>query len=115
MLYKYEILNPVIDTKKPHVDTHGVFIIPKIRRNYKYFIEAISRDPNTQEKSFVLIFSLTKFCEQCKRCRVDNYGRLKVPIAGDLREYVVQECKSRGNVQVEYVESEEVYDVYSVE
>lgn len=115
MIYKYEVTNPVVSHKKPHVDIHGVFIIPNIKRMYKYFVEAISKDPDTYIETNVLLLSDTKFDENCRRCRVDDYGRLKVRISNKLREYIMSECKSRGNVNVEYLESEDNYDVYVIE
>lgn len=115
MIYKYEVTNPVVSSKKPHVDAHGVFIIPNIKRMYKYFVEAVSKDPDTYVETNVLLLSETKFDENCRRCRVDDYGRLKINIGDKLRNYITRECKSRGNVNVDYLESEDNYDVYLVE
>ena len=40
-IYQFQILNPIIDKKKPHIDKYGVFIIPKIMKNQNNYISIL--------------------------------------------------------------------------
>lgn len=115
MIFKYEVINPIVNRKKPHVDKHGVFIIPNIKRNYKYCIE--TRVYNTSDLcyNYYLLLGVDKFDNNCNKCRVDDYGRLKVVTHRDFKDFIDGECKSRGNVNVTYMESECNYDVYKID
>lgn len=114
MLHTYEIVNPVVNRKKPHVDTHGVFIVPNIRKNYKYYIEAAVYNQQTCDKEYFLLLGINNFNDNCRKCRVDDYGRLKVPIKGEVKDYILRESKERGNVDFEYMESSDTFDVYRI-
>ena len=115
MIYKYEILNPKRDKTKPYINKHEVLVIPNLKEKYRYYIEAISTNPNNLTKNYVLLLSTDKFDEQCKTCRIDDFGRLKVNIKGEFKNYIINELKSRPNINIEYLESEDNYDVYLVE
>ena len=52
--------------------------------------------------------------ESCKKCQTNQYGKCSVPITGEFKDYVLEECKERGNIIVEYSESEEGYDSFNV-
>lgn len=114
MIHNYEIVNPVINKKKPHVDMHGVFIIPNIKKNYRYYIEAAIYNQQTCDKEYFLLLGMTNFNDNCRKCRVDDYGRLKITIKGEIKDYIIREVKERGNVNVEYLESSDTFDVYTI-
>ena len=114
MIHNYEIVNPVINKKKPHVDMHGVFIIPNIKKNYRYYIEAAIYNQQTCDKEYFLLLSTINFNDNCRKCRVDDYGRLEVIIKGEIKDYIIREVKERGNVNVEYLESSDTFDVYTI-
>ena len=38
-IVKYQVIKPVIDTKKPHVNKLGAFIVPNIKGFYTNFVQ----------------------------------------------------------------------------
>lgn len=112
-IYKYKVLNPVNNTKLPFFDERkGIFYVP-ISGSYRYYVEAIV----PQEEGGVIYFLLlgkVKFDINCRLCHTDDYGRVQIKIKGEMKDFIVDECKERGNVKVEYVETIEDYDVFSV-
>jgi hypothetical protein len=114
-VYNYKIINPKINRKKPFLDRRGFFIVPRIGKNYKYYIEASTFNPNTGDDDYYILISDICFDEQCKKCRVDDYGRLKIPVTGLIKDYLINESKNRGNFNFEYIESLDAYDVYIIE
>lgn len=111
-IYKYEVLNPLTNNKKPFIDKRGFLIIPFIHKKYKYYIETARN--NNSERNYYVLLSDNKFNDNCRKCTVDDYGRLKLILRGELKEYVNTEIKYRGNINFEYVESEESYDVFEI-
>lgn len=114
-IFSYEIINPPTDRKKPFLDERGFFIIPNIRKRYCYYIECARNNTNTLCREYFILLSTVKFNESCRKCRVDDYGRLKLKLHGELNDYVVREMPSRGNIKFEYLESENEYDIYLIE
>ena len=113
-IYQFQILNPIIDKKKPHIDKYGVFIIPKIMKYYNYFLECCRFNNNIGFKEYFILLGYTKFNVHAKKCHVDNYGRLKLNVAGDIKDYITNEVTDRGNINVEYLSSETDYDIYKI-
>lgn len=113
-VYKYEIINPITNRKKPYIDDKGYLIVPAIGKQYKYFIECSRFNPNKYDKEYFIILTIEKFSNQCKRCRVDDYGRLKLFPRGEIKEIFEQQMKTSGNVNFEYLESEDLYDVFNI-
>ena len=72
-LFKYDILNPVKDNKRPFFDEKkGLFYIP-INANYRYYIEAAITNQDTGGREYYLLFSTNKFDDNCRLCKVDGY------------------------------------------
>lgn len=113
MIFTYEILNPVSDTKKPFLNRDGFFIVPMKGARYRYYIEA-ALNTNNGDRNYYLLLSNTKFDNNCRICNVDNYGRLKLKLRGEFKDFINDEIKYRGNVDVEYVESFDGFDVFEV-
>lgn len=114
MIYKYEIVKPVTNRKLPYLDDRGVFIVPNARTMYNYYIEVKRYNPNTLCYEYFILLGTDKFDEQCRKCRVDDYCRLKVILHGEVLDFVISEMKNRGNVQFEYYETEDNYDVWRI-
>lgn len=113
-IYKYNIINPTTNTKKPFFDTkRGIFYIP-LNKTYRYFVEAAIPHKDGGDH-YHLLLSKIKFNESCRLCNTDDYGRVKVKLKGEIKHYVEKECRDRGNVNVEYIESIDDYDVFSIE
>lgn len=114
-IYKYQIDNPITDTKKPFLDKKGFFIVPNIIKNYKYFIQCYRYNPNINDIEYFILLNNIKFDKQCRRCNVDNYGRLKINLGGNIKQYVEQQIKYNGNVNFKYIKNEDGYDVFMIE
>lgn len=112
-VFKYEVLNPVIDTQKPFIQK-GYFIVPRIGKAYKYLLEVANFNQSTYEKEYYLLLSDTKFDNNCRTCRVDDFGRLKFRPIGEFKEFVEDFAKDNGNITFTYIETENGYDVWRV-
>lgn len=110
-LFKYTILNPIADKTRPFINK-GVFYIP-ITEKYNYFLEVYQDNP-FGGKDYFIILSKTKFNSSCRRCSSDNYSRIKLRLRGEIKDYVFDKCEQDGNIDVEYVESTDEYDVFSI-
>ncbi len=114
MIIQYELVAPVTDRKAPYLDRFGAFIVPAIKKLYKYYIEVKRYNPNTLCYEYFLLLGTDKFDVQCRKCRVDDYGRLKAKLHNEVKQYVSSETAARGNVQFEYIESDGLYDVWQI-
>lgn len=111
-IIKYDILNPIPDKSLPFVNK-GILYFP-IDENYRYFLEA-SQDNAYGGKDYFILLGKVKFSQHCRLCQTDMYKRVKLKLKGELKEYVNDVCEAKGNVNIEYVESAENYDVFSIE
>lgn len=114
MIIKYELIAPVTDRKAPYLNRSGAFIVPAIKKLYKYYVEVKRYNPDALCYEYFLLLSDKKFDVQCRKCRVDDYGRLKVKLHGEFLDFVANECTSNGNVQFNYEESEDCYDIWKI-
>lgn len=113
-LVSFEILNPISDKNKPYFDNkNNIFVIP-LKIGYTYYVETKLIEENGIT-NYYLLLGFTKFNNNARRCNVDNYGRCKIRIGGEFKDFVINECKERGNINVTYIESKEDYDIYLVE
>lgn len=111
-IYKYNILNPVPDKTRAFVK-NGIFYVP-INEKYKYYLE-VSQDNSYGGVDYFILFGKTKFNRHCKSCQCDNFGHIKLRLKGAIKDYVFETCERYGNINVDYVESNDYYDVFSVE
>lgn len=114
-IIKFEVLNPVKDTKKPFYDKVKKILFVPITKSYRYFVEVSRFNPNSGGKDYYILLGETKFDINCRLCTTDNYGRCQIKVRGELRDYVVNETDERGNITVEYQETDGNYDIYLVE
>lgn len=110
-IVKYNILNPIAEKNKPYVQ-HGLLYIP-IHGNYRYFVEA-SQDNTFGGRTFYLLLGEKKFNHNCRICQKDGYGRIKLKLKGEIKDYVYNYCSIYGNIDFEYIESADGYDVFSI-
>lgn len=115
MIYNYELIKPVTNKNKPYVDKHKVFIIPNIKIKYRYYIECRVYNSKNYCYEYYLLLGKSKFDEHCRKCNVDNYGRLKIILHGELKDYVVDECNANGNINITYMESKPAFDLWKIE
>lgn len=111
---KYKILNPLIDHKKPYYDFKRKKFIFPVDIGYKYFLEAAQYNPDKGYNEYFILLGTDKFDDNCRTCEVNMYGKCKLNIIGELKDYIIEQSKDRGNLKVEYVESGEDFDVFSV-
>ena len=111
-IVKYNILNPISDKSKPFIKK-GLLYIP-INEKYRYFVEA-TQDNVYGGVDYFILLSKVKFSPHCRLCSLDAYGRVRLRLKGAIKDYVEEQCDTYGNINIEYVESAEDYDVFSVE
>lgn len=115
-IVKYEIINPITDRKKPHFNSRGFFVVPNSPiKGYRYYIECARYNPKEFTKEYYILIGVSKFDSQCRKCRVDDYNRLLIPIKGEIKDFIITECALKGNVCFSYIESERGYDVYKID
>lgn len=113
-IVKYKILNPLVNHKKPYYDYKRNKFIFQVKSNYKYFLEAAQFNPEKGYNEYYILIGTEKFDDSCRTCEVDMYGKCKLNVIGELKDYIIDQTKDRGNINVEYVESCDGYDVFSV-
>lgn len=114
IILKYNLINPAIDKKKPYYDEKTKTLKFQVKSNYRYFIQATQINQTTHIKEYFLLLGTEKFDDACKKCQTNQYGKCSVPLSDEFKEFVIEECKERGNIIVEYTESDEGYDAYNV-
>ena len=111
LILKYNLINPAIDKKKPYYDEKTRTLKFQVKSNYRYFIQATQINEVTHVKEYFLLLGTEKFDDACKKCQTNQCS---VSLSGEFKEFVISECKERGNIIVEYTESDEGYDAYNV-
>lgn len=114
MITKYDILNPIINKKSPFYNKKKGLFYFHTKTNYKYYLETSRLNQETNDLEFYILLSTEKFNPNCKQCHVDNYGRCQIRPAGKLKDYILIECEERGNFIMDYIETEDNYDVYNL-
>lgn len=113
-IVKYKILNPVIDRNKPYYDYKINKLIIPIKQPYNYFIEAAQYNPEKGFNDYFLLLGKTKFDTNCRKCETNMYGKCKINITGEIKDYVLNQIKEKGNIDIEYIESGDYYDVFYI-
>ena len=114
MICSYEVIAPITNRKIPYLDNKGFFIVPKISKIYNYYIEVKRYNPNKLSYEYFLLLSDKKFDNQCRKCRVDDYGRLKAKLHDELLEFASSIMSVRGNIDMNYIETQEEYDIWEL-
>lgn len=114
MIAKYELINPMPIKDKPYLNSTNKLVIPNIKSNYKWYLEVARNKETTLEREYFILFSSEKFDEHCRKVLLDGGKRPCIVINGELKKYITEEISIRGNVEVEYVESEDTYDTWQV-
>ena len=113
-LYTFNIEAPVTDKSKPFYYANRESLVFRSPIKYTFYIECSKIDEISGEKSFYLLLSNTKFNDNCRPLKRDSYGRYFAKLHNDFKNYVINETNERGNIIIEYLESKEVYDIYSI-
>lgn len=113
-IYKYKILNPKFDSKKPFVNSKGLLFFPVINKNYKYYLEVLEHNTDIHSYDYLLLLSDHEFNHSCRRCKVDEYGRCQIQLRGEVKEYAIKECAARANLIVDFKRACDEYDVFKL-
>lgn len=112
-IIKYEVINPVIDSNKAFYDTKKQLLFIPVKTNYRYYVECALNN-EFGGRDYYILLSRNKFDDNCRLCKTDQYGRCQIKLRGEIQSYVEEETKYRGNIEVEYVESEDNYDIFNI-
>lgn len=114
MIYNYEILNPVTDNKQPFYDfKRGLFCF-KVQKKYKYYVECARINEFNQKREYYIILGEEKFDDNCRPCSVDMYGRCKIKVQGEMKDYIVGIAEIIGNIEINYAYSQDGMDVWKL-
>lgn len=115
MIAKYQVINPIPIRTKPYFNHRGQLVIPNINPlQYKWYLEVARDNTITNDREYFLLFSTIKFDYNCCKVFKDFGGRSVIIPHGEFADYLNKEISARANVDVEYLESEDDYDVYIV-
>ncbi len=112
-IIKYEVLNPTSSNKKPFLSKEGLLFFP-VKEAYRYYVECAITNEEHGGREYFILLGKEKFDSNCRLCKTDIYGRCQIKIKGEIKDYVVDEIKHRGNIDIEYLESADNYDVFTV-
>ena len=107
VIVKYNVLNPHIDKKKPYYDLNKELLIFPVKSKYRHFVEASQYNKEKGVNEYFLLLGTKKFDDSCRLCEVNEYGKCKVKLKGEIKEYVKDIAAERGNIECYYVETEE--------
>ena len=113
-LYTFNIEAPVTDKSKPFYYATRESLVFRNKIKYAYYLECSKIDEITGDKSFYLLLSLDKFNDNCRRLKRDSYGRYFARLHNEVKNYVVRETKERGNIDINYIESKDYFDIYNI-
>lgn len=111
---KFEIISTNTAKNKPHINYKNQLVIPNIKYSYKYYLEVSNYNPKTLCKEYFILFNNFKFDERCYKCKVEKNGILTINIHNELKDYVIREIKDKGYIDVQYLESQETYDIWEI-
>lgn len=114
-IINFDIVSPIVNKHKPFYFNNRQSLVCRFQQRYDYYVECSRFDPDKQCYHYYLLLYKDKLNDNCRKINNDNYGRSIIMLHNDMNNYVKSECKIRGNINVEYLESTEEYDVYSVE
>lgn len=113
-IFKYEVINPVVDTKRPFFNEKKGLFIFNTPITYRYYVECAVTNADTGGREYYILLGKEHFDSNCRLCQTDGYGRCKIRVKGELKDYIISETKARGNIDISYVESEDTYDIYAI-
>lgn len=111
-IVKYEILNPT-NKRKPFLNQKGFFLFP-VKKAYKYYIECATTNEFDGNKEYFLLLGTERFDENCRICKTDSYGRCNIKVQGEIKSYIINEIQNKGCVNVEHIETNDDYDIFSI-
>lgn len=114
MIFKYEVINPVTNNKKPFYDYKRKLFLFPVDIDYKFYVECARTNETTGGREYFILLNNIRFDENCRKCRVDDYGRCQINVRGEIKDYILREMEYRGNIEVNYISNDGDYDVYQI-
>lgn len=115
-IYKYEVINKQTNKDMPFFDKEKGIFVCYIDRIYNWYCEARTYNKIYDCYEYYLLFSKDKVNKDFKHCRRDYLGRYKIRPGKELNEWFNTYYNvDSGNFNMEYVETINNYDVYSIE
>lgn len=111
-IYKYEIISKNIRKDKPYLNSKNRLVLPKCNK-YNYYIIAEQYNDIINDKEYFVILSETKIGNSFIKCKKD-LGNINIIPTGAFKDYIYNELSSRNNLEMEFIESENGYDVYHI-
>lgn len=112
-IYSYNIINPVINKKRAWFDIKKGLIFMPTNINYRYFVEC-ALNVDKLGRQYYILLSNHKFNENCRLCQVDGYGRVKIPVRGELKDYLNSNYNCNFNINMDLIDNYDIYDVYCI-
>ena len=115
MINKFEIINPTIDKSKPYLNRRKELVIPHLTNyKYKWYLEVARDNVITGDRDYFILFSKNKFDDNCLKIIKDYGCRTAIMPIGELAIYIYREIKNRANIEINYLYSEDNFDVFEV-
>jgi hypothetical protein len=111
-ILNYENINPKKDNKKPFLDKNGFLFFNANTKKTCYYLECIQKDEYTNEEKFYILVGETIFDKNCRVCKTDNYGRIKIKPCKKLKNYIDNNCDFGKNINIELSESNGLYTAF---
>lgn len=115
-IFKYEIIGKKTNKNLPFFDKEkGIFVFC-IDGIYNWYCEARTYNISYDCYDYYLLMGKDKVNIDFKHCRRDNLGRYKIRPSDELKEWFEKYYNvDSGNFDVNYLETVDNYDIYSIE
>ena len=115
-IYRYEIIGKHTNKNRPFFDKKKGLFIFKLKGNYNWWCQAKLFNNETGCYDYYLLFSKEKFCDTAFKCHKDDFGKYRLSVSDEFKDWLTEYYDiDSGNFNIEYVETINNYDVYSVE
>lgn len=111
----YNVLNPVIDTKKPFLSKSGFLIFNADTTEYKYYLECSNRNAKNGDLEYLILLSKERLNKNYRSLEINDYGKYRFKPKGEMMDFIKEECKERGNIAITLLTKNEYYSVFKVE
>ena len=108
-LYSYEILGQNVKNAKYYFPYNEI-IIKRLKKVYNYYIFVKEYDMENEYYNYFILFSVEKINNNCRRCRYDDYGRLRIKVVPEVKSYL----ESVKEFNVTYDSTNGEYDKYAI-
>ena len=113
-LHTFNIEAPITNKKKPFYYKERESLVFRNEIRYNFYIECSKINEITGDKEFYLLLSNTNFNDNCRKLKRDSYGRYFARLHNEVKDYVIRETKERGNIDINYIESKDYFDIYNI-